>query len=91
MCFRQVLVSACVASLIRASSFNRSMRLACRIFVFLMVYSIGMLPASFRRIVVGVPLGRHSRVLIAPLNMHWVFCFLPRWLSTLHMHMSLCV
>ena len=74
-CFLHVLVLACVASFIGDSSFIWSMRLACRIFFILMVYSIGMLPVSFRRIVVGVPLGRNSRVFVVSLNMHCSLLF----------------
>ena len=47
-----------VASFIRDSSFISSILFACRICFFFIIYSIGRLPVSLRRIVVGVPWGR---------------------------------
>ena len=69
------LFSWLVASLIRVSSFISFIHFAWSIFFFVIMYSIGMLPVSFRRIVVGVPLGRYKRVLIASLKILWSLLF----------------
>ena len=73
--FFQVLLFAIVASFIKLSFFISSILLACRICFLVMVYSTGIWPVSFRRIVVGVSLGRYRIVLIASLRIVWSLPF----------------
>ena len=75
MCFLHVLVSGCVASFIRASSFIMSILFACMIFFLIIVYSTGMYPVSLSRIIVGMPFGRYRSVFITSLNMVCSFLF----------------
>ena len=74
MFFFHMLVSVFVMSFISDSSSICSILLAWRI-AFFIVYSSGILPVSWRRIVVGVPFGRHKRVFNASLNILCSFFF----------------
>ena len=75
MFFFHMLVSVFVMSFTSDSSSIWSILLAWRIDFFFIVYSSGILPVSWRRIVVGVPFGRHKRVFIASLNILCSFFF----------------
>ena len=75
ICFLHVLVSGCVASFIRASSFIMSILFACMILFLITVYSTGMYPVSLSRMIVGMPFGRYRRVFITSLNMVCNFLF----------------
>ena len=56
-----------------------------------MVYSTGIWPVSFRRIVVGVPLGRYRIVMIASLRIVWSLAFSSLVGIQFHRHMSVWV
>ena len=75
MCSLHVLFSWFGASFIRVSSFISLILFAWSILFFFIIYCIGTLPVSFRRIVVGVPLGRYRRVLITSLKILWSLLF----------------
>ena len=73
--FLQVLLFAIVTSFIKLSLLISSIFLVCRICFLVMMYSTGIWPVSFRRIVVGVALGRYGILLIASLRIVWSLAF----------------